>query len=114
MNKNNKIIPPDVLGAALLLFGPLIVAIMAGELFNIRYNTWFLYITVGFALLLVVAGVGLLVYSKMPLYKQNLFFTFGIKSIPNDRIIFYKLAWGFCIIGFLIMLLLYVLLLFCI
>ena len=48
-----------------------------------------------YAVALFVAGVGvsLIVYSKLPLYRQRRFFTFGSGALPADRRAFYR--WGY-------------------
>jgi hypothetical protein len=48
-----------------------------------------------YAIALVVAGVGLslIFYSKLPLYRQRRFFTFGGGALPESRRVFYR--WGY-------------------
>ena len=59
---------------------------------------------------LVVAGVGvtLIFYSKLPLYRQRRFFTFGSGALPESRRAFYR--WGYRCVGFAVVLLLCLLL----
>ena len=48
-----------------------------------------------YALALVVAGLGatLIFYSKLPLYRQRRFFTFGSGALPESRRACYR--WGY-------------------
>jgi hypothetical protein len=48
-----------------------------------------------YAVALFVAGVGvsLIFYSKLPIYRQRRFFTFGSDALPADRRAFYR--WGY-------------------
>jgi len=45
------------------------------------------------ALCLGAAGIGLLFYAKLPLYRQRRFFTFGPRALPQQRRPFYR--WGY-------------------
>jgi hypothetical protein len=55
------------------------------------------------AVLVGGAGVGLLFYAKLPLYRQRRFFTFGARALPEPRRPFYR--WGYCCAAFSIVLL---------
>lgn len=48
-----------------------------------------------YAVALVVAalGVSLIFYSKLPLYRERRFFTFGSRALPESRRVFYR--WGY-------------------
>ena len=48
-----------------------------------------------YAVGLLLAGVGatLVFYSKLPLYRQRRFFTFGSRALPESRRLFYR--WGY-------------------
>ena len=50
------------------------------------------------------AGVALIFYSKLPLYRQRRFFTFGSRALPESRRSFYR--WGYRCVIFAIALLL--------
>src|SRR5690349_10467107 len=45
------------------------------------------------ALFIAAVGVSLIFYSKLPLYRQRRFFTFGSGALPADRRAFYR--WGY-------------------
>ena len=62
----------------------------------------------GVGLLVAVVGVALLFYSKLSLYRQRRFFTFGSAALPEDRRSFYR--WGYRCVGFAVALLLCLLL----
>ncbi len=63
---------------------------------------WILCYAVG----LFVAGVGaaLVFYSKLPLYRERRFFTFGSSPLPENRRSFYR--WGYRCVIFAVALLL--------
>ena len=62
----------------------------------------------GVGLLVAAVGVALLFYSKLPLYRQRRFFTFGSAALPESRRSFYR--WGYRCVGFSVALLLCLLL----
>jgi hypothetical protein len=45
------------------------------------------------ALLFGGVSIGLLLYAKLPLYRERRFFTFGTRAIPEQRRPFYR--WGY-------------------
>ena len=55
-----------------------------------------------------VLGVAVVFYSKLPLYRQRRFFTFGSAAIPETRRPFYR--WGYRCVIFAVVLLLCLLL----
>jgi hypothetical protein len=59
-------------------------------------------------LFVAVFGLALIFYSKLPLYRQRRFFTFGSTALPEDRRSFYR--WGYRCIIFAVTLLLCLLL----
>ncbi|MCD6051710.1 MAG: hypothetical protein K0Q55_3119 [Verrucomicrobia bacterium] len=48
-----------------------------------------------YAAALVTGGIGIvkILYSKLPLYRQHRFFTFGGDALPEDRKTFYRWGW---------------------
>ena len=62
----------------------------------------------GVGLFVAVVGVALLFYSKLPLYQQRRFFTFGRAALLEGRRSFYR--WGYRCVGFAVALLLCLLL----
>ena len=56
---------------------------------------WFLFIS--FAL--IVAGGGLIVWAKFPVYRSGRFFTFGSKSVPEGLLGFYLWGWRAFLFG---------------
>src|SRR5688572_29890756 len=58
-------------------------------------TTWIWCYSIG--LFCAGAGVALILYSKLPLYRQRRFFTFGSGALPESRRSFYR--WGYrCVI----------------
>ena len=47
----------------------------------------------GVGLFVATVGVALIFYSKLPLYRQRRFFTFGSAALPESRRAFYR--WGY-------------------
>jgi hypothetical protein len=45
------------------------------------------------ALLIGAVSIGLLLYAKLPLYRQRRFFTFGPQALPEQRRPFYRRAY---------------------
>ena len=62
----------------------------------------------GVGLFFAAVGVALLLYSKLPLYRQRRFFTFGSAALPESRRSFYR--WGYRCVIFAVALLLCLLL----
>jgi len=60
------------------------------------------------ALTIATLGIALLVYAKLPLYRQGRFFTFGSRALPESRRAFYR--WGYRCAGLAVALLLFLLL----
>jgi hypothetical protein len=58
----------------------------------------------GAALTIAAAGVALIFYAKLPLYRQRQFFTFGTRALPENRRAYYR--WGYGCAAFAITLLL--------
>src|SRR5262249_10508311 len=62
----------------------------------------------GIALAVAAVGVSLIFYAKIPLYRQQRFFTFGSGPLPESRRPFYR--WGYRCVIFAVALLLCLLL----
>jgi hypothetical protein len=62
----------------------------------------------GVGLFVATVGVALIFYSKLPLYRQRRFFTFGSAALPESRRSFYR--WGYRCVIFAVALLLCLLL----
>ena len=62
----------------------------------------------GIGLAAAAVGVSLIFYSKIPLYRQRRFFTFGSAALPDSRRSFYR--WGYRCVIFAVALLLCLLL----
>jgi MFS family permease len=58
----------------------------------------------GVGLLVAAVGAALIFYSKLPLYRQRRFFTFGSAALPEGRRSFYR--WGYRCVLFAVALLL--------
>ena len=57
----------------------------------------------GVAVFVGIVGAGLLLYAKVPLYRERRFFTFGVRALPEERRPFYR--WGYYCAAFSIALL---------
>ena len=87
-----------------------IISILGAQLFfffsQLTGTRW---ISCYFAALTIAAlGIALLVYAKLPLYRQGRFFTFGSRALPESRRAFYR--WGYRCAGLAVALLLFLLL----
>jgi hypothetical protein len=51
------------------------------------------------ALLAGAVSIGLLLYAKLPLYRQRRFFTFGPQALPEQRRPFYRWAYVCALFG---------------
>ena len=58
----------------------------------------------GVGLFVAAVGASLIFFSKLPLYRQRRFFTFGSAALPVDRRSFYR--WGYRCVLFAVALLL--------
>lgn len=58
---------------------------------------WIWFFVAAFALM--IAGTGLIGYSKFPVYRAGCFFTFGVKSIPERLVGFYRWGWRLVVFG---------------
>ena len=74
---------------------PVLLALVVGQVltFFIRLSgvSWIWSYVV--ALLLGGVSIGLLLYAKLPLYRERRFFTFGARALPEQRRPFYR--WGY-------------------
>src|SRR5687768_16176371 len=55
------------------------------------------------ALFVGAVSVGLLLYAKLPLYRQRRFFTFGARALPEQRRPFYRWAYRCAIFSVLLL-----------
>ncbi len=87
--------PPDQWVA---LWGVIAIAVIG--ILTSRLISFFVHLTgtrwilcYAMALLVAAFGTSLLVYAKLPLYRQRRFFTFGSKALPENGRSFYR--WGY-------------------
>jgi hypothetical protein len=84
---------------SLLILG--LIAILASQVLNFFGNLngvpW-IYFFVGSSALLIV-GAGLIVHAKIPAYRSGRFFTFGIKSVPENLAECYRWGWRVFLFG---------------
>jgi hypothetical protein len=64
---------------------------------NLSGASWIHCLELTFVLLL--SGTGLIIYAKTPVYRSGQFFTFGIKSIPQNFRRFYRWGWRTFLLG---------------
>ena len=74
--------------------------------FRLTGTRWIWCYAAGLAI--AAFGVALIIYAKLPLYRQWRFFTFGTRALPESRRRFYR--WGYRCIAFAVALLLCLLL----
>ena len=74
---------------------PAVLALVVGQIltFFIRLSGMSWIWSYAVALLLGAGSIGLLVYAKLPLYRERRFFTFGARALPEQRRPFYR--WGY-------------------
>jgi hypothetical protein len=83
-----------------------VIAVLASQVLmffrRLSGTPWIWFFVASFALM--VLGGGLVVYAKLPVYRNGRFFTFGLKSVPEHLLRFYRrdgeyfysvLSWGF-------------------
>ena len=58
---------------------------------NLSGAPW-IYFFVASAVLLF-SGAALIVYAKLPVYRSGRFFTFGVKSVPEHLVRYYRWGW---------------------
>ena len=64
---------------------------------NLRGERWIYFFSAS-AFLLIVGG-SLIVYAKIPVYRRGIFFTFGVKSVPEHLVGFYRWGWRVFLFG---------------
>ena len=69
----------------------LLSLLVVSFIFSLNGARWIWYY--GISLTVAAMGVGLILYTKLPLYRQRRFFTFGAGALPADRRAFYR--WGY-------------------
>jgi hypothetical protein len=74
---------------------PVLLALVVGQILSVFMGLsglpWIWSYVV--ALLLGGVSIGLLLYAKLPLYRQRRFFTFSERALPEQRRPFYR--WGY-------------------
>jgi glucan phosphoethanolaminetransferase (alkaline phosphatase superfamily) len=86
-----------------------IVFILAAELFiffsNLNGTPWIYFSAISFILMLI--GAGLIAFAKIPAYRSGRFFTFGVKSVPEQLAGYYKWGWRLFLSGVILSLCLF-------
>ncbi len=86
-----------------------IVSILVIQLFaffvNLNGALWIRFFFASFALMLF--GAALIAFAKLPVYRSGRFFTFGIKSVPQRLIGYYKWGWRIFLSGMILSLCLF-------
>lgn len=80
---------------------PVLVAVVVSEaltfFFNLSGKPWIcFFMTSAF---LLISGATLIVYAKIPIYRSGRFFTFGIKSVPQNMAVCYRWGWRIFLFG---------------
>ena len=74
---------------------PVVLALVVGQVLafflGLSGVSW-IWFYIG-ALLLGAVSIGLLLYAKLPLYRERRFLTFGARALPEQRRPFYR--WGY-------------------
>ena len=78
-----------------------VVAVVAGKVLTfftgLSGRPWTWCVVASFALMIV--GGGLIGYAKLPVYRSGRFFTFGLKSVPQQLHGFYRWGWRVFLFG---------------
>ena len=78
-----------------------IVAVLVSQVlmfFTNLYGTpWICFFVASFALMIL--GGALIGYAKFPVYRSGRFFTFGVKSVPEQLRGFYRWGWRVFLFG---------------
>jgi hypothetical protein len=106
-NRNEWIWPPadqwfTVWGGFVMLVTMVVSSQVFGFFSRLTGTLWIWCYAVGLAVATV--GVSLIFYSKLPLYRQRRFFTFGSRALPEERRPFYR--WGYRCVAIAVVLLL--------
>ncbi len=93
---SNWYFPPDQLAILMLQLGVPLIGILAGCFLPAisaarRGNPVIFWV----ALLLAVAGIVLLFFARLPLYRQGTLWTFGPSDLPEKNRRLYRMAWWF-------------------
>jgi hypothetical protein len=51
------------------------------------------------SMILLISGATLIVYAKIPVYRNGRFFTFGVKSVPESFVGYYRWGWRVFLFG---------------
>lgn len=82
-------------------FIAVIIAILFSQVlffFNNLSDKSYVYFFIACEVLLFL-GAGLIVRAKIPVYRSGRFFTFGLKSVPNNLQGCYRWGWGIFLFG---------------
>jgi len=83
------------------LFPIVIVAMLFNEVLeyfmNLSGAPWICFFIASFALLML--GAAMIGFAKLPAYRGGRFFTFGIKSVPEQLAGHYKWGWRLFLFG---------------
>jgi hypothetical protein len=81
-----------------------LVAFIAYEILmffkNLNGTPWIYFFVISFTAMLL--GAALITFAKFPTYRSGLFFTFGIKSVPEHLIKHYKWGWRLFLFGMIL------------
>ena len=65
--------------------------------FNLSGQSWIVFFYA--SLICLFSGAALIVYAKLPAYRSGRFFTFGIKSVPENLAGYYRWGWRIFLFG---------------
>jgi hypothetical protein len=78
-----------------------VIAFLASQvlIFFMRLSDlpWICFFVAGFAFWIL--GGGLIGYAKFPVYRSGRFFTFGVKSVPERLVGYYRWGWRVFLFG---------------
>jgi hypothetical protein len=85
-------------------WGLLVPMLLAGGLarilmffFDLKGKEWIYFFAA--AMTLLISGAALIGYAKIPAYRSGRFFTFGIKSVPEQLAGCYRWGWRIFLFG---------------
>jgi hypothetical protein len=78
-----------------------LTAIIVSQVFmffmNLSGARWIYFFIASFVLLF--SGAASIVYAKLPVYRSGRFFTFGVKSVPEHLVGYYRWGWRVFLFG---------------
>lgn len=98
----------DVPGLLFVMFYPVVLIILLSMIWPVlqtveRGGAWSVF---AFAAASAVAGIVLLFFARLPLYRQRAFFSFGSRLLDAPHRRLYRLAYGFIFMAVLLLLIL--------